>query len=81
MPAHPYLFCSKNWKIMETNQAKRSLSGLFRNPSELIGIVTNPGRNGLDFLKSLSNTDKRNLAFAAGIGLIIYGVVLNRNNA
>jgi hypothetical protein len=63
---------------METNQATKSLKNLFSNPSELIGIVTNPGRNGLDFYKSLSSQDKRNIVLAAGIGLIIYGLVLNR---
>jgi hypothetical protein len=64
----------------ETNQTTRNLRDLFRNPSELMGILSNPGRNGMNYLKSLSNNDKRNLAFAAGAGLIIYGIILNRKN-
>jgi hypothetical protein len=64
-----------------TNQATRTLRDLFRNPSQIIGIITNPGKNGVDFIKSLSNNDKQYLAFAAGAGLIIYGIILNRRNA
>lgn len=66
---------------METNQATKTISSLFKNPSELLAIVSNPGKNGLDFYKSLSNKDKQYIAFAAGIGLIIYGVVLSRQKA
>ncbi|GEO07034.1 hypothetical protein AAE02nite_46980 [Adhaeribacter aerolatus] len=62
------------------DQATKTLKGLFTNPSELTDIVSDPGKNGLAYLKALSNKDKQNLAFAAGIGLIIYGIVLNRKN-
>jgi hypothetical protein len=63
-----------------TNQVTRSFRDLFKDPSQILGIVTNPGKNGIDFLKSLSNKDKQYLAFAAGAGLIIYGFILNRKD-
>jgi hypothetical protein len=63
-----------------TNQSTKTLKDLFSNPSELLGIITNPRKNGVDFIKSLSGKDKQYLAFAAGIGLIVYGIVLNRKN-
>jgi len=63
------------------NQATKTLKSLFTNPSDLMAIISNPGKNGVDFLKSLSNKDKQNLAFAAGIGLIVYGFVLRRQAA
>ena len=63
-----------------TNQTTKTLKGLFSNPSELLGIITNPGRNGVTYYKSLSGKDKQYLAFAAGVGFIIYGIFLNRNN-
>jgi hypothetical protein len=61
-----------------TNQTTKTLRGLFSNPSELLGIITNPGINGVNYFKSLSGKDKQYLAFAAAAGFIMYGIFLNR---
>ena len=61
-----------------TNQGTKTIKSLFKNPSELMAIASNPGKNGVDFLKSLSQKDKQNLAFATGIGLIVYGFMLKK---
>jgi len=63
------------------NTTTKTLKSLFQNPSDLLGIMSNPGKNGVDFYKSLSSKDKQYIAFAAGIGLIVYGIVLNRQKA
>lgn len=63
---------------MENIQTPKSLVNLIKNPSELLSILSNPGKAGLDFYKSLDNKEKQYIAFAAGLGLIAYGIVLNR---
>jgi hypothetical protein len=63
-----------------TNQVTRTFRDLLKDPSQIFGIITNPRKNGVDFIKSLSNKDKQYLAFAAGAGLIIYGIILNRKD-
>jgi hypothetical protein len=50
-----------------------------QNPSEILNVVKNPGRYGMDVYKGLSTQQKQYVLFAAGAGLIIYGFVLGKN--
>ncbi|QCR22079.1 hypothetical protein [Pontibacter sp. SGAir0037] len=63
---------------MENYQGKNSFSSLLKNPADILEIVRDPGKAGLDFYKSLSVKQKQYLAFVAGIGIIIYGFTLNK---
>jgi hypothetical protein len=65
---------------MENNQETKALSDLIENPAELSAIITNPADSGMKFYKALHNKDKQYVAFAAGIGLIAYGLFLNRGS-
>lgn len=70
--------CSLNYRTMENTQSQNSLVNLFKNPSQLMAIVSNPGKSGLDFYRGLGNKEKQYIAIAAGAGLIIYGLTLNK---
>jgi len=63
---------------MAENQATSTFSNLLKNPGEIANILQNPGKYGLDVYKSMSNQNKQYLVFAAGIGLIIYGITLRK---
>ncbi len=54
------------------------ISNLLNNPSEILNIAKNPGKFGMDFYNSLSNKNKQYIAYAAGVGLIIYGYTLSK---
>jgi hypothetical protein len=63
---------------MKTNQSPKSLDNLFKNPSEIMDAVKNPGKYGMDLYKGLSTKNQQYVLFAAGAGLILYGLYLNR---
>lgn len=56
----------------------KTISNLLQNPSDIAEIMSNPSKFGLDFWNDLSNNDKRNVAFAAAAGLVMYGIFLGR---
>ena len=70
---------------MRTNQTANksipSLENLLKNPSEIFGIIKNPGKYGLDIYHGLSTKQQQYVLFAAGAGLILYGVYLGRNKS
>ncbi len=63
---------------MDATQSQNKISDLLKNPNAILDAVKNPGKFGLDFYKSLSNRNKQYLVFAAGAGLIVYGVILGK---
>lgn len=63
---------------MENNTEPKALTDLIENPSEISAIISDPADSGVKFYQSLSNKDKQYVAFAAGLGLIGYGIYLNR---
>jgi len=63
---------------MEQKQSSNMLKDLLKNPRDLMNVARNPGKYAMDFYKSLSVQQKQYVAFAAGAGLILYGVYLNR---
>ncbi|MFB9862289.1 hypothetical protein [Rufibacter immobilis] len=62
------------------NQEPKALTDLIENPSEISAIISDPAESGVKFYQALSNKDKQYVAFAAGIGLIAYGLFLNRSS-
>jgi hypothetical protein len=65
---------------MENNMEPKALSDLIENPSEISAIISDPADSGVKFYQALPNKDKQYVAFAAGIGLIAYGLFLNRSS-
>lgn len=63
---------------MATTQNQHKLSDLLKNPTALMDAFKNPGKFGLNLYRTLSPRNKQYLAFAGAIGLIIYGVTLNK---
>lgn len=57
-----------------------TINNLLENPGDISEIMKNPSQFGMDFWNELSNTDKRNLAFAAAAGLVMYGIYLGRQD-
>ena len=55
-----------------------TLNKLIENPSAISEIVNDPARFGLDFWNELTPMEKRNIAFAAAAGLVMYGIYLGR---
>jgi hypothetical protein len=66
---------------MENTLEEKSLAHLIQNPHELSAIISDPGKAGLEFYWSLRNKDKSYVAFAAGIGLLAYGIYLSRTGS
>lgn len=50
-----------------------------KNPSEILGVFKNPGRYGMDVFNDLSTKQKQYVLYAAGAGLILYGIYLGRS--
>ncbi|WP_207434931.1 hypothetical protein [Sabulibacter ruber] len=65
---------------MKSNETTQRLSNLLKDPSQIMALVSNPGKAGMDIYRSLSNRDKQYVAYAAGAGLLIYGYILGRQN-
>jgi len=65
---------------MESNTETKALTDLIENPSEISSIINNPADSGVKFYQSLRTKDKQYVAFAAGLGLIGYGIYLNRTS-
>ncbi|MCC9167309.1 hypothetical protein [Pontibacter harenae] len=57
---------------------KQPLKDLLDNPQKISEVMEDPGKFGMDVYKSLSNQNKMYLSFAAGVGLIIYGFMLRK---
>ncbi|WP_198001443.1 hypothetical protein [Nibribacter ruber] len=60
------------------NTEPKSLADLIQDPSHISAIINNPAESGMEFYQSLHNKDKSYVAFAAGFGLIAYGLYLAR---
>lgn len=65
---------------METTQTQNKIADLIKNPTAIMDAVKNPGKFGLDYYNSLSNRNKQYLVFAGAAGLLIYGIILGRQN-
>ncbi|WP_205502117.1 hypothetical protein [Rufibacter psychrotolerans] len=65
---------------MDSNETTQRLSNLLKDPSQIMALISNPGKTGMDLYRSLSNKDKQYVAYAAGVGLLIYGYILSRQN-
>ncbi|MHC2992667.1 hypothetical protein OB13_14145 [Pontibacter sp. HJ8] len=63
---------------MTTNQKTGALNNLLKNPSEILGVIKNPGRYGMDIFNDLTTKQKQYVLYAAGAGLIMYGIYLGR---
>lgn len=61
---------------METRY--NTLNKVLNDPSEIGEIMKDPGKFGLDFWNELSNKERSYIAFAAGAGLILYGIFISR---
>ena len=70
---------STNQFNQSRNHSSNPLQHLIHNPSEILNVVKNPGRYGMDVYNGLSTHQKQYVLFAAGAGLIIYGFILGRN--
>ncbi|GAA4295268.1 hypothetical protein [Nibribacter koreensis] len=66
---------------MENNLEPKSLADLIQNPSEISAIISDPAESGVKFYQSLHNKDKSYVAFAAGVGLLAYGLYLSRSGS
>jgi hypothetical protein len=66
---------------MENNLEPKSLADLIHNPSEISAIISDPAESGMKFYQSLHNKDKSYVAFAAGVGLLAYGLYLSRSGS
>lgn len=64
---------------MRTNESKSFLENLMQNPSDILNMVKNPGKYGLDVYNGLSTKQQQYVLFAAGAGLIAYGLYLGRS--
>ena len=66
---------------MKTNTSKSSnpLNYLLENPAEIMNVVKNPGKFGLDTYNGLDTKQKQYVLFAVGAGLIGYGIYLGMN--
>ncbi len=65
---------------MENTQNTPSLTSLFKDPNTIVEAFKNPSRFAMNTYNSLSTKNKQYVAYAAGIGLIIYGLSLSRKN-
>jgi hypothetical protein len=63
---------------MRTNQKTGMLDNLLKNPSEILNVIKNPGKYGMDVFNDLSTQQKQYVLYAAGAGLILYGIYLGR---
>jgi hypothetical protein len=63
---------------MEKNRQAKTLNNLLKNPAEILNVVQNPGKYGMDIYKGLDTRQKQYLLIAAGVGLIGYGIYLGR---
>ena len=70
---------SANRSGQSRSQSNNPLQHLMQNPSEILNVVKNPGRYGMDVYKGLTTQQKQYVLFAAGAGLIIYGLILGRD--
>ncbi|WP_018478731.1 hypothetical protein [Pontibacter roseus] len=61
-----------------TDQSSSPLQHLISNPSEILNVVKNPGRYGMDIYKGLTVKQQQYVLFAAGAGLIAYALYLGR---
>ncbi|WP_066509925.1 hypothetical protein [Rufibacter sp. DG15C] len=66
---------------MENNLEPKSLADLIHNPSEISAIISDPAESGMRFYQSLHNKDKSYVAFAAGVGLLAYGLYLSKSGS
>ncbi|MBD1395727.1 hypothetical protein H9Q13_00990 [Pontibacter sp. JH31] len=64
---------------METNSSTNPLENLLHNPMEILNVVKNPGKYGLDIYKGLDIKQQQYVLFAAGAALIGYGLYLGMN--
>lgn len=65
---------------MENSNETKTLTDLIENPAEISAIISDPADSGVKFYQALPNKDKQYVAFAAGFGLIAYGLYLNRTS-
>ncbi|PSR57059.1 hypothetical protein AHMF7605_28035 [Adhaeribacter arboris] len=63
---------------IETAHSQNKIKELFSDPTALLNAVKNPSQLGLDLYNSLSPRNKQYLVIAGGVGLIIYGLTLNK---
>lgn len=63
---------------MENASPQKTLKTLLQDPSEIEALISNPGKYGLDFYKSLSSKNQQYIVFAAAAGLIAYGIYLGK---
>ncbi len=66
---------------MKTNASNSSnlLENLLHNPGEILNMVKNPGKFGMDTFNGLDTKQKQYVLFAVGAGLIGYGIYLGMN--
>lgn len=63
---------------MENTPKSPSLAALFKDPNTIVEAFKNPSRFAMNTYNSLSTKNKQYVAYAAGVGLIIYGFTLSR---
>lgn len=64
---------------MKTNTSANPLENLLHNPMEILNVVKNPSKYGLDIYKGLDTRQQQYVLFAAGAALIGYGIYLGMN--
>lgn len=66
---------------MKTNtpNSANPLENLLHNPAEILNVVKNPGKFGIDTFNGLDAKQKQYVLIAAGAGLIGYGIYLGMN--
>jgi hypothetical protein len=66
---------------MKTNTSNSSnfLENLMQNPGDILNMVKNPGKYGLDVYNGLDTKQKQYVLIAVGAGLIGYGIYLGMN--
>lgn len=62
------------------NQNTESLKNLVQDPSQITEIINDPGK-GVKFFQRLSMKEQQYLIFAAGAGLIAYGIYLGKKGS
>jgi len=63
------------------NTATTSLKKMLQDPSQLVDVMNDPGKKGLELYNNLPVKEQQYLVFAAAAGLICYGIYLGRKSA